>query len=284
VPVEPVRGESGQKCPGVAAGSGWQPQLNSRPRLAAVDNLEAHNVMSVTLKHCLDSGVLISIGGVVAMTSRTSISGRWRSCAAALIAASLLSVTACTGGEAPPGGSPAPESPSFSAMSTPNATPTPTASYKPADASGRAQNVPVPVLPEAAKAETKEDSIAFAKHWYALLNYAYQTGEFRPMDDVTDSSCRLCSKVRPGILEWNSEGRWIAGGQVEVKGAFTEFVKTNQGNYQVTTQLEQSSGVLYRADSSVEKSVPASQVLADIMTIRFADGHWKMIDVDRLGA
>jgi hypothetical protein len=249
MPVQPVRGESGQKCPGVAAGSGWQqPQSNSRPRLAAVDNLEAQNVMSVTLKYCLDAGVLISIGGVAAMTSRTSISGRWRSCAAALIAASLLSITACTGGEAPPGGS------------------------------------PVPVLPEAAKAETKEGSIAFAKHWYALLNYAYQTGEFRPMDDVTDSSCRLCSKVRPGILEWNSEGRWIAGGQVEVKGAFTEFVKTNQGNYQVTTQLEQSSGVLYRADSSVEKSVPASQVLADIMTIRFADGHWKMIDVDRLGA
>ncbi|MCU1563764.1 MAG: hypothetical protein JWN05_2143 [Arthrobacter sp.] len=220
------------------------------------------------------------------MTSRTSISGRWRGCAAVTGIASLLAITACTGGTVRPGVTPAPESPSFSAMSTPDATPTPTpaASYQPADASGRAQNVPVPVLPEVAKAETKEGAIAFAKHWYALLNYAYQTGEFRPMDDVTDTSCRLCSKVRPGIEEWNSEGRWIAGGLVEAKGAFTEFVKTSQGNYQVTTQLEQSPGVLYRADSSVEKSVPASQVLADIMTIRFADGQWKTIDVDRLGA
>ncbi|WP_427133602.1 hypothetical protein [Pseudarthrobacter sp. S9] len=29
-----------------------------------MDNLYDHNVMSVTLKHCFDSGVLISIGGV----------------------------------------------------------------------------------------------------------------------------------------------------------------------------------------------------------------------------
>ena len=39
---------------------------------------------------------------------------------------------------------------------TPTAAPTPSASYKPADATGKAQNVPVPVLPDAAKAETKE--------------------------------------------------------------------------------------------------------------------------------
>ncbi|GAA2132029.1 hypothetical protein GCM10009825_14040 [Arthrobacter humicola] len=195
-----------------------------------------------------------------------------------------MSVSACTGGGAPPPGSSPSDSQSPAASTTPSNTPTPTAAYKPADASGRAQNVPVPVLPEAAKAETKEGAIAFAKHWYTLLNYAYQTGEFRLMDEVTDSSCRLCAKVRPGIVEWNSEGRWIAGGLVQAKGAYTNFVKTSQGSYQVTTQLEQSAGTLYRPDSSVEKSVPPSQVLADIMILRFSDGRWIAMDVDRIGA
>ncbi|MEV5053571.1 DUF6318 family protein [Arthrobacter sp. LAR12-1-1.1] len=218
------------------------------------------------------------------MTSRTSLSGPWRACAVALVSISLTSVTACNGGGTPPPGSPPADSQSPSASSTPSAAPTPTASYKPADATGRAQNVPVPELPEAAKAETKEGAIAFAKHWYTLLNYAYQTGEFRLMDQVTDSSCRLCAKVRPGIVEWNSEGRWIAGGLVRAKGAYTNFVKTSQGGYQVTTQLEQSAGTLYRADSSVEKSVPASQVLADIMILRFSDGRWMAMDIDRIGA
>lgn len=90
-------------------------------------------------------------------------------------------------------------------------------------------------------------------------------------------------KVRPGIVKWNSDGRWIAGGLIVVKGAFTSFVRAADGNYQVTTQLEQPAGFLYRADSSVEKSVPAAQVLADIMIVRFAAGAWNAVDVDRLG-
>ena len=218
------------------------------------------------------------------MTSRTSLSGPWRACAVAWVSISLMSVTACSGGGTQPPGSPPPASQSPSEPVTPSAASTPTASYKPADATGRAQNVPVPELPEAAKAETKEGAVAFAKHWYTLLNYAYQTGEFRLMDEVTDPSCRLCAKVRSGIVEWNSEGRWIAGGLLQAKGAYTNFVKTSRGTYQVTTQLEQSAGALYRADSRVEKSVPASQVLADIMILRFSDGRWMAMDVDRIGA
>ena len=217
------------------------------------------------------------------MASRTSIFDRRRRIFAAAVALSLLPVTACTGGGTTPGATAAPESSSPTASPTQMPTPTPTASYKPADASGKAQNVPIPVLPEAAKAETKEGAIAFAKHWYEALNYAYQTGDFVPLDAVTGAGCRMCAKVRPGIVEWNSEGRWIAGGLVTVKGAFTEFVKTADGHYQVTTQLEQPGGSLHRADSSIEKSVAASQVLADIMTIRFTDGGWKAVDVDRLG-
>lgn len=217
------------------------------------------------------------------MTSRTSFFVRRRRVCAVLVGLTLLPVTACTGGGTTPGATAAPEPSSPTASLTPTPTPTPTASYKPADASGRAQNVPVPVLPEAAKAETKEGAIAFASYWYAVLNYAYQTGDFGPMDAVTGAACRMCAKVRPGIVEWNSDGRWIAGGLVVVKGAFTEFVRTAEGDYQVTTQLEQPVGFLYRADASIEKSVPASQVLADIMTVRFADGEWNASDVDRLG-
>ncbi len=220
------------------------------------------------------------------MTSRTSISGRRRSCAAALLGLSLVMVAGCSGGGTTPGAtaSPPPPSASSSPSVSPTPSPAPTAPYKPADASGKAQNVPVPVLPEAAKTETKEGLEAFARYWYTLLNYAYQTGDFGPMDEVTSASCRMCAKVRPGILEWNADKRWIAGGLVNPKGAYTQFVKTIEGNYQVTTQLEQSSGFLHRADGSIEKSVPASQVLADILILRFVEDHWTALDVDRLGA
>src|SRR6476660_2392414 len=155
------------------------------------------------------------------MTSRIPISSRRHIAAAALLTAAVLTGTACTSGQASPGATPSSGSPatSSSASPTPTPTPTPTASYKPADASGRAQNVPVPVLPEAAKAETKEGAIAFAKHWYTLLSYAYVTGDLGPMDAVTGATCGLCQKVRPGIQEWNLDGRWIAGGLVTAEVA-----------------------------------------------------------------
>ena len=224
------------------------------------------------------------------MTSRTCISEHLRLPVISAVAVSVLALAGCSGGGDPQAGptatavaSPA-ASGSGSASATPSATATPKPVYRPADAKGRAQNVPVPVLPKPAERETKEGLIAFAKYWYSTLNFAYETGNFGPLDKITAPTCALCQKVRPGIVEWNSSGRWISGGLVKANGAFSEFVKSSTGDYQVTTQLEQSAGALHRADASIEKSVPGSQVLADIMIVRFVDGHWKAVNVDRLGA
>jgi hypothetical protein len=222
------------------------------------------------------------------MTSRSSISGRLRLAAVSFSAVAGLVLTGCSNGEDPQGSPNTGPASSTSQTATPTqsatATPKPTPVYKPADAKGRAQNVPVPVLPEAAKKESKAGLVAFAKYWYSTLNFAYETGDFDPLDKVTARTCALCEKVRPGILEWNSGGRWIVGGLVKANGAFTEFVKSPSGDYQVTTQLEQAAGTLHRPDASVEKSVQGSQVLADIMLVRFIDGRWKAMNVDRLGA
>lgn len=226
------------------------------------------------------------------MTSRTCISERLRLPVVSAVAVSVLALSGCSGGGDPQAGptdtavGSLAASGSGAATATPTATPTPkpTRVYKPADAKGRAQNVPVPILPKTAERETKAGLVAFAKYWYTTLNFAYETGNFGPLDKVTAPTCALCQKVRPGILEWNSKGRWISGGLVKANGAFTEFVKSSTGEYQVSTQLEQSAGTLHKADASIEKSVPGSQVLADIMIVRFVDGRWKAVNVDRLGA
>ena len=47
-----------------AAGAGQRQGRKARSCFPPVDNRDAQNVTSVTLKHCLDPGVLISIGGV----------------------------------------------------------------------------------------------------------------------------------------------------------------------------------------------------------------------------
>src|SRR3712207_4203337 len=92
---------------------------------------------------------------------------------AALAVAASLALAGCNPGDSPgPGATAAPSATDLATTSaSPTPTPTPTAAYKPADASGPAKNVPVPVLPDVAKTETKEGLEAFARYWFQLLSY-----------------------------------------------------------------------------------------------------------------
>jgi hypothetical protein len=212
------------------------------------------------------------------MTSRTSISGRWRAWAAAAVMACLLSITACTGGgTAPPGASPAPESPGFSAMSTPNATPTPTAtSYKPADASGRAQNVPVPVLPEAAKAETKEGLEAFARYWFAQLNFAYETGRLSGLNEVTSSGCEFCSNIARALATNYVGDRWMAGGHIETPSVSTTYVAQADGQYQVIVQVRQEEITYFDSDGTEFRTPTPPSDTGHVLVAAFKDGAWQL--------
>ncbi|MBT2535298.1 DUF6318 family protein [Arthrobacter sp. ISL-69] len=218
------------------------------------------------------------------MTSRTSPFTRLRYSAAAVLAASALVLTACNDGGNPPGNDPtspsASESASASATSSP--TPTPSAAYKPADAKGKAQNVPVPVLPEAAKAETKEGLEAFAKYWYSTLSYAYETGELTPMNQISGEGCLNCEEATKVIANWNSDGRWLEGGKVTTPAIETTFKVAPDGNYQVVVQVQQSEIRAYKSDGSRSDSVIPPSDVAQIFMAKWSLDHWQLVDVQRL--
>lgn len=216
------------------------------------------------------------------MTSRTSTSRRQRTVVAAIVTAFLLSITACIGGGAPPPASPADESSSPSVSSTPTATPTPTATYKPADATGRAQNVPVPVLPEAAKAETKEGLEAFARYWYSTLSYAYETGDMEPLELVSSPTCVSCGRVKEVVQGWYSEGRWLAGGKMVVEGVQSNFIETNPAEYQVLIQVYQEAMSYYRGDKTLDETTERGPATGDIMIALYGGGAWRAVTVEHL--
>ncbi|WP_249777209.1 DUF6318 family protein [Arthrobacter sp. C9C5] len=192
--------------------------------------------------------------------------------------------TACTGGQVPPSAAPSDASTSTSASPTPSATPTPatTASYKPADAKGRAQNVPVPVLPEAAKAKTKEGLEAFARYWYSTLTYAYETGNVGPLESVSAPTCASCAKVKKVVQGWHSDGRWLAGGKMVVEESQSTFVPIGVSQYQVVIQVHQEPLSYYRADKSLDETTQPSPAIGDIMLASYGGGAWKAITVEHL--
>ncbi|WP_284989709.1 DUF6318 family protein [Arthrobacter sp. efr-133-TYG-120] len=213
------------------------------------------------------------------MTPRTSVSARF------FMIVSLgtaLTLTACGISTQPQSASPT-VSASASASVTGAPSPTSTAVYKPADAKGKAENVPVPVLPEAAKANTKEGVEAFARYWYDLMNFAYETGDLKPVNTVTGSGCASCSRVRPTVEEWNSGGKWIEGGKLSIVAADTKFTPDTGGNYQVIIQYHRQAISYHRSDGSVEQSSPKTSLQADIMIANFNNGAWTASNVDRIG-
>ncbi|WP_458113383.1 DUF6318 family protein [Arthrobacter sp. R1-13] len=218
------------------------------------------------------------------MTARNSVYMRLRVLAAAVVTAGALALSACAGGAPGGGGTPSTPAPTQS-TSAPTPSPTPTAVYKPADAKGKAQNVPLPVMPEAAKAETKEGLEAFAKYWYALMNYAYETGNLEPIKSLAApaSSCAMCDKIFPAVEKWNSEGRWVEGASIEVHALQTKFTQTPSGEYQVAIQSQQRAGTLRNADSTVGQTVEETSMLGDLLIAKFVSGEWLVTNVDRLG-
>lgn len=225
------------------------------------------------------------------MTSRTCISDQLRLPVLSAVAVSVLALTGCSGGGDPQAGptasavaSPA-QSASGSASATPSATPTPKPApvYKPADAKGRAENVPVPVKPALADKNTKEGLEAFAKYWYALLNYGFETGNLSPIRSVTGASCAMCGKIFPGVVKWNSNGRWVEGASINVQAAQSKFVAVLPGQFQVVIQSQQKAGTLRNADGTVGQTVAASGVLGDLMIAEYVKGKWHALNVDRLG-
>ena len=185
-------------------------------------------------------------------------------------------LTACNGGGNSPGNDPssASASASASATPTPSATPKPSAVYKPADAKGKAQNVPVPVLPEAAKAETKEGLLAFSGYWFDLLNYAYETGDVSRVGAVTSPTCELCSNITNSLTK-NYEGdKWIVGGKLVTPSVTTTFIPESDETYQVLVQVQQAA-ISYIAPGGNEfRSPTPPSDTGNVMMIEFKDGGW----------
>ncbi|MDN4642399.1 DUF6318 family protein [Arthrobacter sp. PsM3] len=191
-----------------------------------------------------------------------------------MVALSLFPVAACTAGGTTPGATAAPGSSSPTASPTPTATPSPSASYKPADASGRAENVPVPVLPDAAKAETKEGLEAFARYWFQLLSYGYETGDASRLEATTSSGCEACEHAKKVLTGWHSDGRWLVGGRLDTPSISTRFRVTSDGNYQVAIQVSQQALSYYNADGSLDSADPKPEDTGNLMLAVFRNGSW----------
>jgi hypothetical protein len=220
------------------------------------------------------------------MTSRTCISERLRLPLVSAVAVSVLAITGCSGGGDPQAGptasavaSPA-QSASGSASATPSATATPKPKpvYKPADAKGRAQNVPVPVKPALADENTKEGLEAFTKYWFQALSYAYETGNTKLVEAGSGPNCRFCNGLRDNIKNAWQGRQWLVGGKIQtpsVQGLY----KQGATSQQATVQVIQQRITIYKTDGTPYPDVTKQTNTGSQAVVKFDSSGWTMIDL-----
>ncbi len=195
---------------------------------------------------------------------------------ARLVAATLLAVVLVLAGcSAPPG---APPGSTGSATTAPreSTTPRPTIAgpYKPATDKGPAENVPVPVLPEAAKEFSKEGLEAFAEYWFSTLGYLFETGNSDPMMAVTEPGCQACDLMVKLVEPVYEDGGWLVGGQMKVVQTISYFTPLSDGDYQAQVEAMQIKVTYFNADGSMAKELDQHPVATNIVNAHWEDGRW----------
>ena len=215
------------------------------------------------------------------MTFRSSISGRVRLTAISCIAAALV-LSGCSNSDSPQGSPSAgpinSASPTASVTHSPSPTPKPAPVYKPADAKGRAQNVPVPVKPAVADKNSKEGLEAFAKYWFALLNYGYETGNLTRWSKLTSASCVFCNNIKTSVAVGYKEGRWQAGGRLSASSIDARYTASST-EQQIVAQVIQEVTQFYKADKTVGRQPEPGTNTAVVILATHAKGQWSVVNM-----
>ncbi|WOC60703.1 DUF6318 family protein [Paenarthrobacter sp. AT5] len=148
--------------------------------------------------------------------------------------------------------------------------------YKPADSKGKAENVPVPVMPELAKENSKEGLEAFIRYWYEVGGYADETGDISELATLSQKSCNACAYFLRGAQDGNRDGRWLVGGAIRIPTLDIEW-ESDQESQQARVQVVQDAINYYNPDGTEGRPSDPPTNDAFVVTASF-DSTWKVVD------
>lgn len=198
-------------------------------------------------------------------------------------------VTGCQGDASPPDPTAgetsvsAPE-PSVSASPTPTISPTEPAAPEPTAASsdGPAANIPVPEKPALADENSVEGLEAFTEYWFELLNYAYITNDWTPLEAVTDPGCDTCSTIRSSVEDVYADGQWIAGAEIDLLTFASEFEVNTAGSVNSFVENQQAEIIYFESDGTrLGSDPPQPEPSVDVVIAVWDESSWFLLDYGR---
>jgi hypothetical protein len=131
-----------------------------------------------------------------------------------------------------------------------------------------------PVMPDAAKANTKAGAIAFVRHYVDLVNYAQQTGDVSTLASVESDACESCAKVRRSIAEIYTAGGAIQGGTWHPH--FKVALHNGDGSWLVTGYIKFEAEEV-RSNKTAEPQPQPGGSAVTHLTVKNSDDAWKVL-------
>ncbi|WP_415856805.1 DUF6318 family protein [Sinomonas sp. G460-2] len=131
---------------------------------------------------------------------------------------------------------------------SPSAPPTPDSRPTPASSRGPARNLPRPVLPEAAKQNTKEGFAAFTQYWFDTITYGLETGDSGPLREISLPDCKMCNSYTESVLKARKSDGWNSGPQWTISEFTTDMTSDPIGRRAALFFLDETASTEYAPD------------------------------------
>ncbi|GAA1128219.1 hypothetical protein GCM10009582_26910 [Arthrobacter flavus] len=152
----------------------------------------------------------------------------------------------------------------------------------PASSDGPAANLPVPEKPPLADENSVEGLEAFTEYWFELLNYAYVTNDWAPLEEVTDPGCDTCAAIRSSVEEVYDGGQWIAGAEIEVLRFASNFEANTAGSINSYVENQQAKIIYYESDGTELGMDPKQfEPSLDVVIAVWDVDSWLLLDYGR---
>jgi hypothetical protein len=139
--------------------------------------------------------------------------------------------------------------------------------------------VPVPVLPDAAKAGTRAGAEAFFRYFWDVYNYSYASLDTAPLKAISESTCKFCTDAAEGIQLQSRRGGRFEGGAVTVKTIVVTPGDVKTGLV-ANSVIDQALSRVLGADGQVERQVPADAGVRVDAAVAWDGKGWRLLGID----
>lgn len=158
--------------------------------------------------------------------------------------------------------------------------------YVPGTQEHKAQNVPKPLQPHYINEYSSDGMYAFLAYWVESVNYAYLTGDIKPLSQVTDATATIPSAV---LDLYQKNTGWVIGPQhiftieLSTPGSHDVTLESPDRIWQSIINISSEAQVYDSTNNSTQSflkvidRVEKEEVNA---RLRYLDGYWNLVKED----